>query len=277
MAISAEDQKNQIFENRFWLRIMLDHLYIILNALNYRETEERGRAETLIKSYNAMLEKVWNTVTAEELRQLNENAFKATEQIRLYKLHLLTRQLRGDISIAISSDLISRLASEAECYLDILYLFLHDKKYVIQPVPLHMLWLYDAAGHAVDVANGFNFSNTELKSKTLSYQTEFMFLYIRAAEMKGFIRTGIEDFPAFDQFNLDVSAKLTEFTEFFVDLNFKIIKGNVPTTVTSVMLDHMYREECYYLTQLAKISKIRAPVCDPTVQAFELPRYELPK
>lgn len=275
--VMTEDQKTQVFENRFWLRIMLDHLYIILNALHYREVEERNRAESMIKTYNELLERVWDTVAPEGLKKLNEEAYKATEEIRIYKLHLLRRQLNGNISLAISSDLTSRLISEAEYYLDLLFLFLQNKKYIIQPIPLHMLWLYDAAGHAVDIANGFNFSNADLKNKTLSYQTDFILLYVRAAEMRGFFRTGMEDFPAFDQFNEDVNARLTEFTEFFVDLNFKIIKGRVPTSVSSVMLDHMYREECYYLTQLSKISKIRAPICDPTVQAFELPKDESPK
>lgn len=272
-----DDPKTQIFEHRFWLRIMLDHLYIILNALNFRETEERITAQSMIRTYNEMLGRVWDTLSDPQLKQLNEDAYKATQEIRKYKLHLLKRQLMGDISIAISSDLTNRLAIEADFYLDILNTFLQDIKYVIQPVPLHLLWLYDAAGHAVDIANGFNFSNTELKNKTISYQKDFMFLYIRAAEMKGFFRTGMNDFAAFDQFNEDVNSRLTEFTEFFVELNFKLIKGKVPTTVTPTMLDHMYREECYYLTQLSKVSKIRPPVCDPSVVGFELPKAGPPK
>jgi Protein of unknown function (DUF2935). len=272
----SEDQKNQIFEHRFWLRIMMDHLYIILNALNYREEEERIRAQSLIRVYNELLARIWDPLSDSQLKQLTQDAYKVTQEIRIYKLHILGRQLQGSISIAITSDLISRLTSEAECYLEILNTFLQDKKYVIEPIQLHLLWLYDAAGHAVDIANGFNFANAQVKSKTLSYQTDFMLLYIRATEMKGFFRTGMVDFPAFEQFNEDVNARLTEFTEFFVDLNFKIIKSKVPTTVTPTMLDHMYREECYYLTQLAKISNIRAPVCDPTVEGLNCQRLSRP-
>lgn len=269
----TDEQNIQIFENRFWLRIMLDHLFIFLNAMNYRETEEHARADSLIKRYNKLLEKVWDvSLTPEQLKTLNEDAYKVTEEVRKFQLHLLYRQLLGTIGLATSSDLTSRLTSEAEYYLDILSYFLQNKKYVIQPIPLHQLWLFDAAGHAEDIASGLNFSDTDLKNKTLSYQKEFMFLYIRAAEMKGFSRIGVNNFPAFDQFNRDVNARMTEFTEFFVELHFKIAEGRVPTTVTHLMLDHMYREECYYLTQLSKISKIRAPVCDPTVQAFELPK-----
>jgi hypothetical protein len=277
MAITDEDQKNQIFENKFWLRIMQDHLYIFLNALNFNETEERSRAQTLIKSYNNLLARIWDTLTEEQLKKINEEAYKATEETRKYQLHLLYRQLMGNIGIAISSNLTSRLTSEAECYLDILFLFLQDKKYVIQPIALHQLWLFDAAGHAEDIANGLNFSDADLKSRTFLYQKEFITLYIRAHDMKGFFRIGVNDFPAFDQFNEDVNSQLTDFTEFFVELNFKIIKGKVPTTVTPIMLDHMYREECYYLTQLSKISNIRPPVCDPTVEGFELPKAEPPR
>ncbi len=264
--------KQEVYENRFWLRVMLDHLFIILDALNYREKEEIAAAHNLIKTFNLLLQRAWDPLDDAQMRQLDQDAFNAAQEIRKYKLHILSRQLTGKISISITSGLVSRLVNEAEAYLEILAVFLQNKEYIIEPVPLHLLWLMDAAGHAEDIAKGFNFSNADLKTKTLSYQKEFLDLYIRAAEMKGFFRIGVKDFPSFDQLNTDVNERMTEFTEFFVAINSKIIGGKVMSTVSPLMLDHMYREECYYLMQLSKVSEIKPPVCDPTVQAFELPK-----
>ena len=268
----TDEQNTQIFENRFWLRIMLEHLYIIMNALNYREADEHRTAQSMVKGYNELLERAWEPLSSTQLKQLNEDAYKITQEIRKFKLHLLRRQLTQTIGFELNSGLTSRLLNEAEWYLNILGTFLQEKKYVVHTVPLHLLWLSDAAGHAEIIANSLNYSSQGLKEKTQDYQKQFIALYVRAAELGGFLRIGEEKFPAFEQFNEDVNTRLTDFTEFFVDLNAKIISGKVPATIAPVTLDHMYREECYSLTILSGVSKIRAPVCDPTVQEYELPK-----
>ena len=262
----------EVFENRFWLRIMLDHLFIIMDALNYREKEEIATAQSMIKTFNVLLARIWEPLTVEQMQILNREAFNAVQDMRKYKLHLLSRQLTGKIAMDMTSGLTSRLVNEAEYYLDILAVFLQNKEFIVEPIPLHLLWLIDASGHAEIISNGLNSSNTDLQTITGFYQKEFINLYVRAAEMKGFFRIGVKDFPSFDQFNADVNGRLTEFTEFFVDLNSKIIDDRIPSTVSSLTLDHMYREECYYLTELSKVSKIKPPACDPTVLAFELPK-----
>jgi hypothetical protein len=33
--------------------------------------------------------------------------------------------------------------------------------------------------------------------------------------------------------------------------------------IMPLMLDHMYREECYYLTKLAEVSEVKRPECNP--------------
>ncbi len=248
---------------------MDDHLFILLDALNFGEKDEIATAQSMIKTYNDLLARAWGPLTEAQLNQLNLDAYNATQEIRKFKLHILSRQLTGKIAIDIASGLTSRLINEAEYYMDILAAYMQKKKYIIQPVQLHLLWLIDAAGHAEIIANGINYSNTDLKTKTLQYQKEFSDLYVRAMEMKGFLRIGVKDFPAFDQFNADVNQHLTDFTEYFVELNSKIIDNSVPSTVSTLVLDHMYREECYYLTELSKVSKIKPPACDPTVQVFD--------
>lgn len=268
----TDEQNTQIFENRFWLRIMLEHLYIIMNALNYREVDEHRAAQSMVRGYTELLARAWEPLSDDQMKQLNEDAYRITQQICKYKLHLLRRQLTQSIGLELNSGLTSRLLNEGEWYLDILGTFLRNNKYVVQTVPLHLLWLSDAAGHAEIIANSLNYSSQDLKEKTHSYQKEFISLFVRASELGGFLRIGEEKFPALEQFNQDVNSRLTDFTEFFVDLNAKIVSGKVPSTIAPVTLDHMYREECYYLTVLSKVSKIRAPVCDPTVEGYELPK-----
>ncbi|MEI6102018.1 MAG: DUF2935 domain-containing protein, partial [Eubacteriales bacterium] len=153
----VEEVKTEIFENRFWIRIMLDHLYIIMDALNYKEQQEHEIAQSMVKNFNEMLVRSWDSLSDTQLKKLNEDAYKATQELRKFKLHLLNRQLTQTIGMVQTSGLTSRLVNEAEYYLDILALFLQNKKYVVQSIPLHLLWLIDAAGHAEIIANGLNY------------------------------------------------------------------------------------------------------------------------
>ncbi|RYD05971.1 hypothetical protein N752_06920 [Desulforamulus aquiferis] len=42
------------------------------------------------------------------------------------------------------------------------------------------------------------------------------------------------------------------------------ISNQLLSTLTPLMPDHMFREECYYLTKLALASEVKQPACDPT-------------
>lgn len=60
------------------------------------------------------------------------------------------------------------------------------------------------------------------------------------------------------------------FKKFLEELKEGIIKKKVLGTLAPLSPDHMFREECYYLTKLSMISDIKEPECDPTKPRIEL-------
>lgn len=41
-------------------------------------------------------------------------------------------------------------------------------------------------------------------------------------------------------------------------------------TLMPLMADHMFREECYYLTQFSMKTNVSKPPCDPTAPRLEV-------
>lgn len=83
------------------------------------------------------------------------------------------------------------------------------------------------------------------------------------------MRTQEESFPALKRFNSDVQIEMEMF-QFFLNEIFELdLSDQLLGTFPVLMADHMFREECYYLTKLAESTNIKLPECDPTK-----PRYE---
>ena len=54
------------------------------------------------------------------------------------------------------------------------------------------------------------------------------------------------------------------FKKFLKELEELVRSKKVLGSLQPLLLDHMYREECYYLTKLSFVSEVKAPECDPT-------------
>jgi len=62
---------------------------------------------------------------------------------------------------------------------------------------------------------------------------------------------------------------LTEFQRFQRDLGALRSNKEVLGVLQPVFLDHMFREECYYLLKLAQSGQGDPPACDPTSPRLE--------
>lgn len=251
------------FQNRFWLKIMNDHMQFILTAISPKEKAEIDTANSLHGQLEALLKRSRESLTKEQLNQLSSQAIPVVQNARKFKMYLLTRQLKDHLELSLLPDIINRMINEAEEYLNILASLLKNGEFTIPTIRLHLLWLLDLMGHAGLIRDGINMSYRDLRKKAYGYERGFMILHARALEMEGFIRTGLKSFPAFDKFNTDVEEFLSSFAEFFVQMNSDLRSKHVLGTITPLWMDHIYREGCYYLTELSRVTKIKLPVCDP--------------
>jgi len=56
---------------------------------------------------------------------------------------------------------------------------------------------------------------------------------------------------------------MLEFKKYLESLFYSVSDKKTLGVIKPAVLDHMIREECYYLTKLATVSQTKAPNCDP--------------
>ena len=252
-----------IAENKYWLQTMGDHAMIIHDALSPNETEEIQTARGLIAQFDGLLQAARSNISDDQSKELNRRALKAAQDIRRYILHILTRQLTDHIELIFSSALLNHMLNEIDEYIYILNMYQNDMPVNFHPLHLHLVYLLDALGHTTIIQNYVSFPFRDVREEAARYEHDFMILYNKAVEYTGYLRTDLKDFKALDQLNNDIYEKLRVFAEFSVDLMLKIRERSVLGPLNVLFLDHMYREECYYLMQLSSVTKSPRPVCDP--------------
>lgn len=252
-----------LFEHKFWLQILGDHSRFILNALSPKETAFIQQAQSFIELFDGLLEKARQTPSQEELSVLNQQAYDAALKIRGFKFKIIERHITGKIDISLSPTFINHMLNELDEYIHILISLINRTLSETKDINLHLLWLPDGADHAAGLAGRLDMSQRELINKNRMYEKTFNNLYLKAIEFRGYMRTGIYEFPALKRLNFEANYIMTCFKELLNQLREKVLKKEVLGTFSPLMPDHMFREECYYLTKLSMVSEVKAPECDP--------------
>ncbi|ALS27223.1 hypothetical protein IJ21_18220 [Paenibacillus sp. 32O-W] len=253
-----------LFEHRFWLQIMGDHARLILHALSPKEKNDAERAQAFIARFDGLLAEAGRPDAVYQLSQLNRKANETTEAFRAFKLDLLERLLTGKVVLGFTPTFLNHMVNELEEYLRILQELLAGKP-VPKFHPLHhdVLWLQDAIGHAASLAGDFDLTEQAFIRRSMEFQRHFESFYLKAVEMAGFMRTRLKDFPAFHKFHRDVNLEMRVFMHFLKELEEMELGNEVLDRIVPLIPDHMYREECYYLTKLAESGAVPMPDCDP--------------
>lgn len=259
-----------LFENRFWLQILGDHSRFILNALSPKETLFVRKANQFINLFDNLLEKSRKPISGEELSELNCEAYSAAMKIRDLKLFIIAKQIEEKIDINLPPTFINHMVNELEEYVSILNDLIKGSIPCTKDIHLNLLWLSDGVGHASTIACNLDMTQKEFIKKSKEYSKIFTHLYLRTIEYKGYTRTGINNFPALKKLNTDADDTMTCFKKFLKELEKYILEKKVLGIISPLMTDHMFREECYYLTKLSMVSDIKAPGCDPTKPRIEI-------
>ncbi|KOP68528.1 hypothetical protein AMS62_27285 [Bacillus sp. FJAT-18019] len=254
-----------LYEHRFWLQILGDHCRFIFTALSPKEKADIAIAERLMARFDTLLEQSRRPDAAAILPRLNQEANEASLELRQFKLSLLERQLAGQIDLLLTPSFVNHMVNELEEYLRILQSLLEGKGVPwFHPLHYDLLWLQDAYGHAAAIAGDLDFAEKPLIAKSMAFQKDFEGFYLKAVEMTGYLRTQLKDFPALRKFHADVNLEMKVFMHFLSELEEFELTGEVLDRINPLMPDHMYREECYYLSKLAALGEIQSPQCDPT-------------
>lgn len=248
------------FEHRFWLQVLGDHARFILGALGPVEKSEIETANYFINTFDRLLGRIDTT----DLVHLSKRAEEEAVKIRAYKLRLLEKHLNGNVNIHFGPTFINHMVNEVEEYIRVLeFLKKGEAPPIFHELHHHLLWLLDAVGHAGTIEENMDQAEKRLKEKSAAYTKHFEQFYLKAVEMTGYLRTNLTSFPALDQLNKDVSLEIKLFMIFLEELEEMAISHQVLGTFAPLMADHMYREECYYLTKVAQAGGLAGPECNP--------------
>jgi hypothetical protein len=248
------------FEHRFWLQVLGDHGRFIRDALAPSEKKEIDTATYFIYTFDRLLQ----SVEATDLVQLSKKADEEAKKIRDFKLELIEKMLLGKITIQFTPSFINHMVNEVEEYIQVLgYLKKSQTPPIFHELHHHLVWLLDAAGHAGAISDNLDRTEKQLKETSDTYTKHFEDFYLKAVEMAGYLRTNLSSFPALERMNSEVSLEMQLFMGFLEELEEMELSDKVLSAIAPLMADHMYREECYYLTKVAESTGNQGPNCDP--------------
>jgi hypothetical protein len=263
MYISAEFEKSLLFEHRFWLQILGDHSRFILNTLSPKEKEKIEKAKNFILIFDKLLSNSRENIHGRALDELNREAVRQAQKLRTFKLELIKEHIAGKIELNLPPTFINHMVNELEEYLNILKCYMSNTMPEAHPVHYHLLWLLDGVGHARAIHNNLDDVEADLKEKGKEFSKQFDELHMKAIEFAGYLRTGVAKFPALSRLNKQAELKMLMFMEFLKELEAMRLDKRVLGIISPLMLDHMFREECYYLAKLSQVSEVKKPDCNP--------------
>jgi hypothetical protein len=261
--ISADYEKSILFEHRFWLQVLGDHGRFILNALSPKETEKIEISNNFIAVFDRLLDRSRQNIRGKELDELTEEALNQGKRLRIFKLELIKEHLVGKIEINLPPTFINHMVNELDEYLNILNCFISNKYPQAHAVHHHLLWLLDGVGHANAIHCNLDDVEQDLKKKSKEFSKHFDDLHMKSMEFAGYMRTKLTKFPALSRLNKQAELEMLMFMNFLKELQEMRMDKEALGTIAPLMLDHMFREECYYLTKLSQVSEVKKPECDP--------------
>ncbi len=248
----TENTKPFSFESQFWLKVMGDHMRFINHALPPREEERAQQSEhfiTLFDTLHAQSSEYLPDIAAD---RFFKTAFDSVQQARAYALSLLRAQISGGCRINISPAYMNQMVSEAEEYLRILSLHEAGGKNNMHPIHHHLLWLMGFSLQADIINANLDATERELVRQCHRFMHKFDSLYLKSIQFMGFLRAGLIEFPALSRMNTEVKEQLRLFADFLMDLERSLENREVLGPLGRLQVNHMYREICYYATQISE-------------------------
>ena len=261
---------DNISDNRFWLQIMGDYARFIFNALSPAQTAEAKETQKFIREFDGLLGESRQELTKDQLTALNQRSYDALQNFRKYILQIAQLQLTGKIIFSLRPSYINHMVNDTEQYLYLLTAYKQNKAAVLNSAAVSMVWLMNIYVSAITIQDGLDATSFDRSKQNASNLAgEMLDLYFKAYVMNGLCRTGLCDFPALTSLNDDIAIVMLKYAEFLVEQINLMEEKKVLGNLTMLYLDSMYRQLCYYINELSKVSSIKPPACDPFRQRRE--------
>ncbi len=259
------------FENRFWLRIFMDHSAFLYDTLSPSETGLSERALQFKSNFESLhkraVEMSMSDENASSWVNLAREAERETCFLRNIKLHIIRLLLAGNIKIGFTPSFINHMVNEANEFLKLLsYLTQGKSPPIFHPIHHHLLWLKDAEGHARTIKCNLDPTQIDYIKQFERYMKLLLKRYSGAVEMAWFSRsTGRGVFPSLGRFDSDTSKEIFDFERLLREVENGLRDKRIIGSLDPEIPNHMAREECYYLFKLSisDPENVKEPDCAP--------------
>ncbi len=209
-----------LFELRFWLQVMGDHLRIIQRSMAPEEVARIQRAASLTRRFDDLLEGVrQQPMSDQELGAALEESRRAGEELRGFQLEILGETLVGKVATDMSPGFYSHATDELDEFMRLLSYYAQGKAPpAVHPLHQDLLWLWDASVHAdIDRAR-LDPLEEKLSERLGHFAKELAAFYLNAIDLDKFLRAGVFEFPALARFHREVEPEMLAFRELLREL-----------------------------------------------------------
>lgn len=252
------------YENRFWLQIIGDYARLLVQAFSPDQRGEIQRARDFITQFDNLLARARQNLTADQLAQLNREAYTATQNIQKFFLEMLSLLVRSGYPIFLKPAVINSAVTFTGEYLNLLNSFINNKQppaVTASQVEIH--WLPTFIQISKIITDSLGLYEINLRRKAEEFSNEFTNLFLAALEYQGMTRIGTGDFPIINENHKKIIQTFNDFSKFIESLITLSEQNRIPGTLSVLYLDRTYRMICYVLKQLAVLSDGKQPECDP--------------
>jgi hypothetical protein len=260
----AVNTVSNVEENRFWLQIIGDYARLLIHAIPPEDANELRQMRAFISRFDSLLDRARQDLTPEQLKQLNNDAYAATQDIRGFFLQLLNMQVRGAYPLLVKPAIISNAISFTEEYIYLLSYFLKDQPPPMRPLfQLDIFWLFVLSEIAKIISESLGFYQAGLRRRADAFADEFINLLLSCMQLEGISRIGTTDFPIAREQSENVMRELNDFDNYLSELLTLSEQNRLPGTVSVLYLDRSKRMVCYFKRQLAVLNNMEPPSCNP--------------
>lgn len=247
----------------FWLQIMGDHARFIKGSLSPDQGNMVMIAVNFIETYDRLLEKARQSSTMKE--PIFSEITQITLSLRDFKRELLAERLKNTAVTALTPTYYNHMLNELEDFLKVVTDIKVGRQSTGGILGQHLLWSLDAAGHAASLGSDFDKVEYQLREGARKFEQSFDRFYIKAVELTGLFRScppAAE--PVLAAYNGEMTNQMKAFMVYLEDLQKGLLQQRVLGRLVPLIPDHMYREECYYLSKIAEHQpSLMILDCDP--------------
>lgn len=214
-------------EARFWKEILEDHLTFISERLASTEKIHLDTAKKL-----------------KDLLSRQEFSIKLVDRIISFKAKLLKDMVEGRVKLAMKPTFLKHMINEAnEAILSLEGVDTTD-------LEQHKLWLLDIKGHLDAIQSELD--SVECSIRKIAHKKKEVFgkLFSKALEFSSYVQSGVLEFSALERLTQEAEIETVAYLALVEELRDMRKDNTVLGLITPELLDHMCREQYYYLWKL---------------------------